>query len=198
MSMPTTHPSLLVRLRDVTDRDAWSQFVRLYAPLVYGFARRKGLQDADAADLTQEVLRAVSTSAQRLEYDPARGRFRSWLFTIACRKLHDFRRRQMRQAAGSGDTAVGDLLDGQPAPDEEDVWNRDYERRLFACAAEAVRPHFAESSWRAFWLTAVEGKSGHDAATELSISVAAVYLAKSRVMARLRDQIQQWENESTP
>src|SRR3954447_11639453 len=103
---PTTHPSLLVRLRDPRDHDAWATFVRLYAPLVYGFARRKGLQDADAADLTQEVLRGVHGSAARLDYEPPRGSFRGWLFTIAYRKLHDLRARQARSARGSGDTAV--------------------------------------------------------------------------------------------
>src|SRR5438552_1369435 len=79
---PQTRASLLVRLRDGHDREAWRQFVDLYAPLVYGFARRRGLQDADAADLMQDVLRAVSGAAGRLDYDPAKGTFRSWLFTV--------------------------------------------------------------------------------------------------------------------
>jgi RNA polymerase sigma-70 factor (ECF subfamily) len=195
MQPPTTHPSLLVRLRGGGDHDAWTQFVQLYAPLVYGFARRRGLQDADAADLTQEVMRAVHASVHRLEYDPARGSFRGWLFTIAYRKLHDFRTRQQGQVCGSGDTAVQDLLAAQPAAEEEEHWNEQYERRLFTCAAEQVRPCFAENTWQAFWRTAVAGESGQQVAEALGMSVAAVYLAKSRVMARLREQIQQWEAE---
>ena len=79
---PTTRPSLLVRIRDARDAEAWREFVRLYSPLVYRFARRKGLQDADAADVTQDVMRAVMSSVRRLDYDPDRGSFRGWLFTL--------------------------------------------------------------------------------------------------------------------
>src|ERR1700676_5432926 len=86
--IPATRASLLVRLRDSQDHDAWREFVRLYAPVVYRFARRKGLQDADAADLTQEVLRGVSSSVRA--FDPQFGLFRSWLFTLAHRRLYDF------------------------------------------------------------------------------------------------------------
>ncbi len=85
----TTRPSLLLRIRDARDAAAWSQFVELYAPLVYGFARKHGLQDADAADLTQDVLRAVARSARSLEYDPRRGTFRGWPFTIVRHKLRN-------------------------------------------------------------------------------------------------------------
>lgn len=192
---PTTHPSLLVRLRDASDQDAWGQFVKLYVPLVYQFARKKGLQDADAADVTQEVLRAVNTSMNRLEYDVQRGSFRGWLFTIAYRKLFDFRAQQRRQTQGSGDTSLLHLLEEQPAPAEQADWDEEYEKRLFTCAAESVRECFSETTWQAFWLAAVEGKSGKDVSNHLGISVAAVYLAKSRVMARLRQKIQEWEEE---
>src|SRR5262245_26403774 len=94
---PSTRPSLLVRLRDVGDQDAWRQFVRLYAPVVYAYGRRRGLQDADAADLTQDVLRAVLAAAGRFAYDPRRGSFRGWLFTLAHHRLHDLLARQRRQ-----------------------------------------------------------------------------------------------------
>src|SRR5215472_3471826 len=80
-AMPT-RPSLLLRIRDAGDRLAWEQFVSLYAPMIYRFVRRRGLQDADAADVTQEVLRVVAAKAGRLEYDPTRGSFRAWLFTV--------------------------------------------------------------------------------------------------------------------
>src|SRR5215510_11939375 len=87
---PATRVSLLVRLRDGSDAEAWHEFVHLYAPVIYGFARKRGLQDADAADLMQEVLRSVSTAAQRLEYDPSRGTFRGWLFTVTRNKVLNF------------------------------------------------------------------------------------------------------------
>jgi RNA polymerase sigma-70 factor (ECF subfamily) len=190
--VPTTRPSLLVRLRDVRDQEAWRQFVQLYGPVVYGYGRRRGLQDADAADLTQEVLRAVSAAAGRLAYDPRRGAFRGWLFTVAHHKLHDLRARGRRPGQGSGNPAVHARLEEHPAPDDDlAVWDQEYERRLFRWAAEQVRPRVQDSTWRAFWLTAVEGRSGKDVAADLGMTVAAVYLARSRVMARLRDQVRQ-------
>ena len=102
---PPTRPSLLVRLRDARDAQAWAQFVQVYAPLVYGFARRQGLQDADAADLTQEVLHTVARSISRLDYDPRRGSFRGWLFTVVRTRLSNFRDRwRTHPDRGSGDT----------------------------------------------------------------------------------------------
>lgn len=197
MGDPATRPSLLLRLRDSRDSAAWAEFVELYAPLVYNHARKQGLQDADAADLTQEVLRAVSGAVGRLEYDPTRGSFRSWLFTVVRNKLHNFRERQRHLPRGTGDTTANNLLRQQPAPeDDSDVlWREDYERRLFTWAAERIRGGIQESTWQAFWQTAVEGKSGKDVARALGMTVAAVYLAKSRVMARLREQIQHLQED---
>src|SRR3954467_1636548 len=99
---PATRASLLVRLRDAGDTGAWQEFVKLYAALIYGFARKRGLQDADAADLMQDVLRAVANASARLEYDPARGSFRSWLFTVTRNKLYNFLDGRRRQVLGSG------------------------------------------------------------------------------------------------
>jgi RNA polymerase sigma-70 factor (ECF subfamily) len=98
-------------MRDPRDGSAWSQFVDLYAPLVFGYARKQGLQDADAADLAQDVLLAVAGAIGRLEYDPARGAFRNWLFTIVRRKLAKWRAVQADGAYASGDAATHDLLD---------------------------------------------------------------------------------------
>jgi RNA polymerase sigma-70 factor (ECF subfamily) len=188
---PATRASLLVRIRDARDAKAWNQFVEIYAPLVYGFARRHGLQDADAADVTQEVLQSVSKAAHKLEYDPERGTFRSWLFTVVRNRVSTFLARRKPSERGSGGT--DNPLNEQPARVEEEsgFWDREYERQLFAWAAEQVRGGFQESTWQAFWQTAVEGKSGKEVAQELGMSVAAVYLAKGRVMTRLKEQIRQ-------
>ncbi len=188
---PSTRPSLLVRVRDAADREAWLQFVEIYAPLVYQFARQRGLQDADAADLTQDVLQAVSGAMARLVYDPRRGTFRGWLFTVARNKLHTFLARQKRHAA------TQELSEEHPAPDADEaaLWEREYEQRLFDWAAAQVRPGFQESTWRAFWQTAVEGRSPTDVAGQLGLSVGAVYIAKSRVLARLKEQIQRLQEE---
>src|SRR5262245_2543125 len=117
---PVTRPSLLVRLRDARDAPAWAQFVRVYAPLVCGFARRQGLQDADSADRTSYVLQTVAQSVRGLDYDPARGSFRGWLFTVVRSRLSNFRRRRRNHPdEGSGDTEVQQALGSVPAPEDD-------------------------------------------------------------------------------
>jgi RNA polymerase sigma factor (sigma-70 family) len=187
----STRPSLLARIKDTGDRQAWAEFVDIYAPLIYRFAQKQGLQDADAADLSQEVLSAVARSAARLDYDPARGSFRGWLFRVVRNELCDFGAARRRHQSGSGDSAMKRRLEEQPAPSEDEaaVWESEYERQLFALACEQVRRDFNQSTWQAFWLTAIQGKSGKQVADVLSMTSAAVYLAKRRVIARLRQQI---------
>jgi RNA polymerase sigma-70 factor (ECF subfamily) len=187
--IPPTRASLLLRLGDPRDGEAWRQFVDLYAPLVYGYARKQGLQDADAADLTQEVLRAVAGAMGRLEYDPARGAFRNWLFTVVRRKLSNWRATAAaNRAQGSGDTGTHDLLEQCPAPEgAEAEWQAEWERRLVAWACEEIRRDTSELTWQAFWRTAIDGQPGKQVAANLGLSVAAVYHARSRVLARLKE-----------
>jgi RNA polymerase sigma-70 factor (ECF subfamily) len=185
-----TRPSLLVRLRDPQDQEAWRTFLDLYAPLIYGFGRKSGLQDADAADLTQIVLQAVNTSIGGLDYEPAKGTFRGWLFGVARNQLGKWRRSQ-RQPQGTGDTENLEQLAAHPAPDGvADWWETEYKRQRFLVAAQRVRPHVKEDAWHAFWQTAVEGKPANDVATELNIKLGALYTAKSRVLALIKKEIQ--------
>src|SRR4051812_23633559 len=195
---PATRLSLLVRLHDARDEGAWSQFVEIYAPLVYGFARKQGLQDADAADLTQDVLQAVSGGIRRLDYDPRRGTFRGWLFTVVRNKLCNFLAAQKRPGRGTGGSETQHRLSELPAREDEQTawWDQEYERRVFSWAGEQVRGHFQESTWQAFWQTAVEGKAGPAVARALGMSVAAVYLARGRVMARLKAVVRETLDET--
>src|SRR5947209_11041798 len=190
----STRPSLLLRVRDSGDCEAWSQFVELYGPLVYHFARKRRLQDADAADLTQTVLQAVAGGVRRLDYDPARGSFRGWLFQVVRRQLRKFLDRERRAPQGCGGPDAGKLLDNQPCRDEEALWDQEYERRLFLWAAEQVRDRFEEASWQAFWRTAVEGDGPRETALALGMSIGAVYTAKSRILDRIRKAIQDQED----
>jgi RNA polymerase sigma-70 factor (ECF subfamily) len=194
---PITRPSLLVRIRDARDAQAWQQFVKLYAPLIYGFVRKRGFQDCDAADLTQDVLRAVAGAAGRLDYDPKRGSFRGWLFTVVRHKVQNFAASKERQCQATGDPEMQVRLEETvaPEPDEEALWEQEYERHLFARAVEQVRGAFQESTWQAFWQTALEGKKAKDVAEALGMSVAAVYMAKSRMLAQLKQRIGQLRDE---
>src|SRR5204863_4748810 len=142
--------SLVVRLRDARDERAWAQFVELYAPLVFGFARKHGLQDADAADLTQDVLQAVSGGIRRLDYDPRRGSFRGWLFTVARNKLRNFLAAQRRPGRATGDADAQDRLAELPAREDDHTawWDQEYERRVFSWAADQVRGSFQVSTWQ--------------------------------------------------
>jgi RNA polymerase sigma-70 factor (ECF subfamily) len=197
---PITRPSLLVRLRNTLDAQAWGEFVDVYAPLVYGFLRKRGLQDADTADVTQEVLHAVSRALGRFEYDPQQGSFRGWLFTIVRNKLRNFQAGADRKGQGSGDSAVQHMLEQEPARalDEESLWIQEYEQRLFTEAALRVRPTVHETTWRAFWLTAVDGKKAAEAGALLNLGLAAVYLARSRVLARIRQEVQELQGGDAP
>ena len=191
-SVPPTRPTLLFRIRDARDQEAWGRFIDLYAPLVYGFLRKRGLQDADSADLTQDVLRQVSVAAKSLEYDAKRGTFRGWLFTIVQNRLTDHWRKEGIREHGGGDTDVQQQLNEIPQPgglDASAEWDADYERQLFHYAANIVKQDFTPTTWQAFWLTAVDGIGGREVAEKLDLTVAAVYLAKGRVMARLKDQV---------
>jgi RNA polymerase sigma factor (sigma-70 family) len=193
---PATRRSLIVKLRDSTNAAAWSEFVTLYEPLVYRLARAKGLQDADAQDLCQEVFRAVAQAVDR--WDPERGSFRGWLSRIARNLLINFLNRRQNQLRGSGSTSVQELLDAHPVadPSASALFEAEYRRRVFQCAADDVRGEFAPSTWQAFWQTAVEAHAPNAVAAELGISVGAVYIARSRVLARLRRRIEQLGDEA--
>jgi RNA polymerase sigma-70 factor (ECF subfamily) len=188
-SIPVTRASLLLRIRDRNDAEAWRQFVQLYAPVVYAFARRRQLQDADAADLTQDVLRGVSKAIGRLDYDSKRGSFRGWLFSVARNKLIDLRWRKTTQATGGA--SAQELLDQQPSREEEDVWDQEFRKQVFAVAAEQVRPEFEDKTWQAFWQTAVDSRKPDAVAQALGMSVGAVYIAKSRVQSRLKERVRE-------
>lgn len=189
---PLTRASLLVRLRDPNDVTAWKEFVELYASIIYGFARKRGLQDADAADLMQEVLRSVSSAMGRLNYDPAKGTFRGWLYSITRNKIYTFLEARSRQARGAGDDSSQQRMEEIPSKTgDSNEWDQEYERKTFAWAVDRVKHEFQPATWKAFWLTAVDGISPKEVGQQLGMTPGAVYVAKSRVIARLRDEIAQ-------
>jgi RNA polymerase sigma factor (sigma-70 family) len=190
---PTTRRSLVLRLRNSHDEAAWAEFVEIYEPLVYRLARNKGLQDADAQDLCQEVFRAVAGAIERWNPDPAKGKFRAWLFRIARNLLVNFLASQRRAVRGSGSSSVQELLEAEPARDTQAKaeFQAEFQRRAFRWATEQVKTGFADSTWQAFWRTGVENRPIAAVAQELGLSAGAVYIARSRVLARLRECVEQ-------
>lgn len=195
---PDTRDTLLTRLRNPADRLAWEEFTELYEPLIYRFARRRGLQDADAQDITQRVLWAVARAADRWEPSGHQGSFRAWLAKVTTNAVINFIGREGPKRA-SGRTSVWELLEQTPQPSAEVSadWQHEHRCQMFRIAATRVKNNFTEDSWQAFWRTAVEGAPGEDVARELGKSIGSVYAARCRILARIRKTVEQIEQEET-
>lgn len=183
-----TRASLLVRLRDATDTVAWSDFVSIYEPVIYAMARSRGLQDADAREVTQDVLISVAGAIERFDLN-GEGRFGGWLARITRNAAID--RIRQRRERGSGRSDMVRALEQLPEaePDESAVFDLERQRQLFRWAAKRVRGQVQEQSWEAFWMTAVEGQAAATVAAKLEMTAGAVYVARCRVLARLKAMI---------
>jgi RNA polymerase sigma-70 factor (ECF subfamily) len=190
-SFPETRYSLIARLESFQDDEAWREFLALYRPVVYRIARRRGLQHADAEDLTQRVFTAVGRAIGDFDPDLSRGRFRSWLARIAQNATINMLTRRPFDAA-TGGTSVFEILDKQIGRGQcpQDIMQLELRRGLFRWAAERIRGDFLETTWRAFWLTMVEGQDIGKTAATLGISVGSVYVARSRIIRRLKNEIE--------
>lgn len=194
---PETRPSLLLRLRNPQDEQAWREFLKIYEPLIERLARQRGLQHADARELVQEVLVAVSGAIDRWDPDETKGSFRGWLSTITRNLTINLLKKEGRQTRGTGDSEFARLMNEQPDPTAEGtaLFDLEYRRRLFQFAAEHVQEQFEEATWQAFWMTSVEQQPLVDVCEELGMSRGAIYVARSRVMSKLRKHIEKLEAE---
>jgi RNA polymerase sigma-70 factor (ECF subfamily) len=171
--------------------------VEIYTPLIHRLARAKGFQEADAADLAQEIFRVVAGAIERWDPDPNRGSFRAWLSRVARNLILNALAARRRHPRGSGDTDVRRLLEELPDPDADEsaLFEAEYRRRLFRWAVDRCRGDFRDATWQAFWRTSVDGEPAKDVARALGMAVGAVYVARSRVMARLKQEIAQVGDE---
>ena len=201
MSEPQTRPSLMLRLRDPRDQQAWTRFVSIYEPLLMKLMRQRGLQEADARDVTQQVVMTVLRAVDTWRPDGQEASFRRWLFTIARRASLQFIQRELTEHGpgrrGTGGSDMVDLLSELPEPEHRTVeaFNRDYRDAVFQWAAEQVRSEFREPVWRAFWRTCVQNEPIADVAEELGMTTGYVYVCRSRIMTRLRQTIEEFEVE---
>ena len=189
---PETRASLLLRIRNTDDRDAWQEFAAIYQPVIYRMARKRGCQDADAHDLAQQVLLKLSTAIAQFEPHSERAKFSTWLTTI-CRNAIIDEFRQTHFDASGGTTILEQL--GQLSQPEVTIDDLEHEHRreVFRHAARQVSKEVEPTTWQAFWMTAVEGRPPKQVATELSMKVGTVYTARCRVIQRLKDKVAEYE-----
>lgn len=192
--IPETRDSLLLRVADQRDFAAWEQFSRIYGPVVYRVARRNGLQDADAHDVVQQVMIAVSKALPKWERRDEKTRFRHWLLRIARNTIINLlTRRPMDVAIGGLDILGADVAERESDFDLQ--VDTEYRRQLFRLAAEQVRAQSDETTWQAFAMTTIEGVSVFETSVKLERTEAVVYASRSRIMRRLRDAVQKLKEE---
>jgi RNA polymerase sigma-70 factor (ECF subfamily) len=176
--------TLLDRLRQAGDEAAWCRLVDLYTPLLFGWARRCGESEEDAADLIQEVFVTLVQILPSFQYDRS-GRFRHWLRTILLNKLRDRKRRAARL-----DRALAQLPLESQLPDVAELfWEAEYQQAVARRALCLMQAEFAPATWKACWETVVRGRSPDEVARELGLTENAVYIARSRVLRRLRQEL---------
>jgi RNA polymerase sigma-70 factor (ECF subfamily) len=188
--MIETSLSLLTRLRRSPEPETWTRLVALYSPLIRAWLRRYDVQDSDADDLMQEVLLAVSKDLDKFEHGGQPGAFRGWLKAVLVNRLRNFWRARDRRPQARGDTDMDERLAqlDDPASEMSRIWNREHDQCVLRQLLALVEPHFSPSTWKAFCRVALDGARADLVAQELEISLNAVFVAKSRVLSRLRQE----------
>jgi RNA polymerase sigma-70 factor, ECF subfamily len=185
--VPETRASLLLRLKDRRDNDAWEQFLAIYQPILYRMARSRGYQDADAREIVQDVLVAVSKRIDSFEARNQSGSFRAWLSTIVKHQaINRFIRKPQLQGIGGSDFHFLASQQVDPSQGIELEIEREHRRQLFYLAAQRIEFEVTPATWQAFWQTCVVGNSTASVAKSLKMSIGAIYVARSRVIARIR------------
>ena len=187
--MNETRQSLLIRVQN-GETNAWNDLLDLYRPLILAWLNRQGVPASDLEDLSQEVLLSLVKHLPGFEHSGRRGAFRSWLRTIVCSRTADYWREidSGTQASGgsAATAALQEIVDPESALNRH--WDTEHDRYVFTCLLDMVEEEFEPITLQAFRRLAIDGVSGEEAAQELGQSVAAVYMAKSRVLARIRQE----------
>lgn len=191
---PDTRTSLLLQLQAGVDQEGWQEFVAIYRPVIYRLARRRGLQDADAQDLCQQVLVSIAGAIERWHPNDESVRFRHWLRRVARNAILNALTRRPRDLAAGG-TSIQNLLEGQVVEDTDlsRQIELEHRRELFLRAALSVRADVSPDSWQIFQLAVVEGVAMEEVAASMNKSIGTAYAARGRVMNRLRRIVDQME-----
>lgn len=184
----TTPPSLLDRIRDHDNTSAWETFCDVYSPLLYDYCRKRGLQSSDAADVVQEVLLRVAKGISKFEYDPAKGRFRDWLYQIVYHEICRMAQKRKPNIPIANEPEMEDTANRE--------WDEHFHNHILRTALERVKPRFEESTWDAFTLVWLHNESPNYVARKLARPLDFVYLSKSRVLKRLRLEVEQLADEA--
>ena len=186
-----TSGSLLERLRREPDDASWRRLVDLYTPLLRGWLRRELVPPEDADDLVQEVLAVLGRERPQFHYDRRRGSFRGWLRTITVNRLRAYWRARQTRPLATGDSDLARKLNELEDPHSalSQRWDRAHDRHVARRLLKLIEPEFEATTWQAFRRVALDGAEPAAVAAELGISLNAVYLAKYRVLRRLREEI---------
>ncbi|PHS03150.1 MAG: RNA polymerase subunit sigma [Blastopirellula sp.] len=192
---PETRNSLLVQVKDPLNREAWEQFAQIYRPVIYRLARQRGMQDADAQDLSQQVLMSVAAAITRWETSDETTRFRHWLRRVVKNAILNALSRKPQDLAVGG-SSVRELLEEYPDadPETEQQIELEYRREIYLRAAEIVQTDVAADTWKAFEMTVIQALPIQEVATQLNKSIGTIYASRSRIMRRLRDEAERLEN----
>jgi RNA polymerase sigma-70 factor (ECF subfamily) len=184
-----TSLTLMMRVqRDPTDGEAWREFVATYEPMMRSWCARWGAQASDAEDVVQEVLLKLLSAMKKFQYDPARS-FRGWLKTVTHNAWNDFVRSGRRTPANHARLVELVADPGDALADLERRLEEAFDREVFALAMRRVEVRVKETTWQAFRITALEGRSGAEAARELQVPIAHVFISKHRVQKMIEKEV---------
>lgn len=187
---PKTRYSLIARLHDHDDVEAWNEFTEIYQPVVFRFCMSRGLQHADATDVTQEVLGKIVVAIEKFDLDRQQKNFRGWLYRLTRNIVVDFLRKRERDPQVQFEVAIEMVPSVAPDASDSAEFQRAFEKQVFLVASQKVQEKVKPQTWSAFWQTEVGGVPVTEASKALGLSVGAVYVARSRVLTRIKAEVE--------
>ncbi len=187
---PPTRRSLIVHLQNEQDDVAWCEFVTVYESFLMRLIQRRGVPAAHVNDVTNQVLAAIAQSITQWKDDQGDASFRRWISRVARNVVLKYMSRERRQVSAAGGTDALETLAQVPDAIDESL-ARQYEHELIVWAADQVKGEFIETSWQAFWLTMIDGRSVTDVAQSLAVSPGSIYMSRGRILKRIRDKVRE-------